>query len=752
MRSFFKFSFLFAALFAFRLSAQIESHEMPPSFFENNHKTLTPKISIPKPDLTLLKTEDLEEDQIKHIPKRFGVEEKVNINLSNSGQWESLQNGRMIWKLILEGKEAKSINLNFSSFYLPESAQLFLSNHDYSDVIGAITYKNNKIDGLFATRPLKGDFLRIELIVDSTEQQAINFVISGVVYGYRGFFSNSEKTFGASGNCNVNVECEAGKYWRNIASSVVLITSADNTRRCSGTLLNNTSQDSTPYILSAAHCPIQTNSVFIFDYKSPNCSPSVDGSLHKSVSGAYSRAFSNRTDFHLLELSSPIPSSYNVTYAGWDATNRIPIKTTALHHPSNDVMKISHDDDPPITTGSWGSSGTSHWTVEGWDLGTTEGGSSGSGLFDEFQRVIGQLEGGAAACNRDLEDYYGKIAESWIGNGNPSGQLKHWLDPSNSGQLKTDPMMTDIPVNQWDFASIYIHNPVGLVCGEDSLTTYALVKNYSSDLTNNLKIVYRINTKIDTIEWTGNSNYGEVLKIDLPTLPLSDSANRIEITGFIPDVPVATNTSNDTIGFDIWAVKIPSPIYMTFKTDNYGEETSWEISTLDNTTLFMGGTFQNINGGKIYRDTICLYDSCFNFKIYDVYGDGFNDPTGSNGNGYALIRNAKGDTLVFENNFKSASKTTYFCNQNVNSLAENESKSSFKLFPNPIQSGSKVSISSDFKYDKVNIYDLNGRLLIELNEKKETFQIPNLKSGTYIMEISSKKYVQVKRQKLIIYN
>ena len=37
-------------------------------------------------------------------------------------------------------------------------------------------------------------------------------------------------------------------------------------------------------------------------------------------------------------------------------------------------------------------------TGGGWELGVTEGGSSGSPLFDQNGRIIGQLFGGTATC------------------------------------------------------------------------------------------------------------------------------------------------------------------------------------------------------------------------------------------------------------------------------------------------------------------------------------------------------------------
>ena len=61
-------------------------------------------------------------------------------------------------------------------------------------------------------------------------------------------------------------------------------------------------------------------------------------------------------------------------------------------------LSVRSFEDDPTTTTSFGEisvpgAGT-HVRVEDWDLGTTEGGSSGSPLFDQNHRVIGQLHGG----------------------------------------------------------------------------------------------------------------------------------------------------------------------------------------------------------------------------------------------------------------------------------------------------------------------------------------------------------------------
>ena len=76
--------------------------------------------------------------------------------------------------------------------------------------------------------------------------------------------------------------------------------------------------------------------------------------------------------------------------------------------------KISFDNDP-ASTASWGGAAT--WHISNWEDGTTEPGSSGSPLFNQDGRVIGQLYGGTANCSNNIDDYYGRFDVSWASGG-----------------------------------------------------------------------------------------------------------------------------------------------------------------------------------------------------------------------------------------------------------------------------------------------------------------------------------------------
>ena len=62
------------------------------------------------------------------------------------------------------------------------------------------------------------------------------------------------------------------------------------------------------------------------------------------------------------------------------------------------------------------------------DIGSVEGGSSGSPLFNEKKRIVGQLHGGQATVS-----YFGKLNLSMNSSTLSQQQLAVWLDPTNTG-------------------------------------------------------------------------------------------------------------------------------------------------------------------------------------------------------------------------------------------------------------------------------------------------------------------------------
>ena len=392
-------------------------------------------VTLPEVDAEPLFIED--ENAPKDEPFRFGYPQPVNYNLENSGTWEDLPDGGRLWRLRIISPGAKSINLIYDRFHLPDGGLFFVYNEDLSSVYGAFTSQNNKDHFEFATSPTSGDITILEYFHPSSDPGNTEIGITSVIHAYRDIFSLIDRNFGDSGACNNNVNCPEGNPWSDEIRSVGMILTSGGFRICTGALVNNVRQDLTPYFLTANHClGGESTWIIMFNYESPTCA-NIDGPTNFTVQGTQLMANYSPSDFALLLLQETPPETYNIHYAGWSAIDTAPQQPVCIHHPSGDIKKISFDYDTGISNG-WTTNDGSHWQIAQWDDGTTEPGSSGSPLFDSNHRIVGQLHGGEASCSYNFNDYFGKVARSWATGGSPSSRLKDWLDPDNSGALTLD--------------------------------------------------------------------------------------------------------------------------------------------------------------------------------------------------------------------------------------------------------------------------------------------------------------------------
>ncbi len=361
----------------------------------------------------------------------------VKFDIKQLGECTKFDKGR-IWQLGVVSSGAHSLYTEFINFNLPDGARLFLYNPDKSHVLGAFTNKNNKTNSKLAILPVIGDSLIVEYFEPFEVQTSTALVLERIGHDYIGVVQfldePKDESFGDSGDCNYDINCFEGNNWQREKHAVCRIIA--NGALCSGALVNNTNHDARPLFLTANHCvsnqTIADNMICVFNYESPDCK-GIDGSVEQAISGGTVRATSPLIDFCLIELSSPPLPSFQPYFAGWDRSDQQARQTTGIHHPQGDVKKISIDFDPPTSDDYPPYLPNTHWHVHDWDKGTTEGGSSGSPLFNQDHRIIGDLTGGEASCTFNYNDYYSKFSSAWDTYPESNSQLKYWLDPANTG-------------------------------------------------------------------------------------------------------------------------------------------------------------------------------------------------------------------------------------------------------------------------------------------------------------------------------
>lgn len=428
-----------AALFMLHtgLHAQLAKTNIPLAAVE--------QLQMPKQDNAALEAKEKRRRAKKEVPE-FAVAVPMTITPEQDGTWETLTDGMDVWRVRIYSEAAKSINLGFSKYVLPPNTQLYLYSRDLTAIQGPFSTADNETHQEFWSPVVMGEELVIEVQVPTTARKDLQLEVSSVNHDFMGFGQ-------ASQGCNVDIICGIAdgypeiENFRDVAQSVAMY-SLNGTRACTGFLVNNARQDCTPYFVTGAHCGVNTSNVrtivTYWNYQNDTCRTvntaqnraRGTGNLTIFNTGAALVSENIAADMELLLLDDPVNEQANAYFAGWDIQLDPPSSTVCIHHPNTEEKRFSSSNIPTFL-GTWGLDDTpvengDHIIVPRWEVGTTEGGSSGSPLFNSAGLVVGQLHGGLASCTRLEYDSYGRWRSAW-NTGNPRTSMQSWLDPDQIG-------------------------------------------------------------------------------------------------------------------------------------------------------------------------------------------------------------------------------------------------------------------------------------------------------------------------------
>lgn len=463
----------FCVTFCQNAFAQINSGILPKSVVAQLSETTVPQYEVATPDLQ--KLQEKTDASIKNGTfLKVSIVMPLQLTTENAGIWERTDDGFDVWRLKLHNANALGCCVLFDRFALPEGAQFFAYNNDKSLIYGPYTYEDNISgegynSGLFA----EGD-VTLEYISPKHQFNQIeipDILISGYTYFYRSEglpdyrvkgTKDDETGYGSSEYCEVNIYCSEGDNWRTQQKGVARLyaTGTEGGTQvggwCSGTLINNTLGDGTPYFLTANHCADNASNsfnqfLFFFYYEclACNCTSEPTPLMFQGCTKIANSPVSGGSDFLLLKLKNVSWNklkSEGLVLNGWSKSASASNSGVSIHHPSGDVKKISTYN-TTLQNGTFNDGAiNSYWGVT-WAQtahghGVTEGGSSGSPLFNSAKLVIGTLSGGGSFCTSPLEqDLYGKMSYHWTSAGNTDDhRLKPWLDPAQLSETTCKPL------------------------------------------------------------------------------------------------------------------------------------------------------------------------------------------------------------------------------------------------------------------------------------------------------------------------
>lgn len=348
-------------------------------------------------------------------PTRFAVDVPHSVSTATAGTWS--QNGaRSIWTYSVRIPTAVSMSFHAASVSLPADTVLTVS----SSTAATTSYRARDIasSGLWS-RPLPGDTLLLSL--STTQRAGAALQIESFQAGYRslggGVPDNAhyralrEKDAQPS-SCTVNYSCQATSGNQGPARATVAIL-VGNVVQCTGTLLNDTSGDGVPYVLTARHCesgapgggkPEAAANTTVYWDAVTACGSTL-GSIYDGSAVTQSGASTvvEQQDAWLIQLNAP-PAASDAYFAGWDATGGVFSGGYSIHHALGyNKQYVDWYGQPllhtvPGATLSLGFSST-FWGVVN-SNGNVGAGASGGALFNPDNNVVGsaslaELTGGA---------------------------------------------------------------------------------------------------------------------------------------------------------------------------------------------------------------------------------------------------------------------------------------------------------------------------------------------------------------------
>lgn len=439
--------------------AQLTEPDLPFAFNLEETSLANPmEIEVPPPEVSDLWL-GINERKKQKLPIPIGKEVLISMDLIDKMSFSEVEGGKL-GRCLIRSDGAAMLGVNFEDLYLPIGSKLFVYSPDKTEKFGPFSHLDAG-EGVLSSGVITGEEIIVEVFMPERSRQDARLTTSGIAYIIEPS-SQASRDFGDADDCHINIACREGDDWQDQKNSVVRILMYINGKYgwCTGTIMNNTFQDCKPYILTADHCrQVEAGSVattedynrwqFFFNYEGDKCrDPKEEDVPVGKIEGCTLKASSGKMaegdpDFLLVELNEEIQSFYNPFFAGWDNRNVTSTAGVMIHHPAGDIKKISTYTQTTETSEWDEKQKNTHWKVYWAETrngrGVSQSGSSGSALWNNDKRVMGQLSGGASGCVDDGNnsptnpDYFGKMSFGWFMDPNDNTkQLKAWLDEGNS--------------------------------------------------------------------------------------------------------------------------------------------------------------------------------------------------------------------------------------------------------------------------------------------------------------------------------
>lgn len=278
----------------------------------------------------------------------------------------------------------------------------------------------------------------------------------------------------------------------------------------------------------------------------------------------------------------------------------------------------------------------------------------------------------------------------------------------------------------------------GIFCSNDrTFKTY--IKNVGTAELTSVKFETVVNGKDKKQHtWEGSLKPDETTRFDIELeLPFGDNEVEINI--------IKANEQSFNYGKTLdaiceeWATVKTSDketdLTIEVVQDKYGNHTTWEFLSSDNTVLASGGPYKYLPDAdtQSHKETVKVKPDCYKFVIYDTFGNGI---CCDSGDGYYRITDESGNVVV------DGSGDFADMAYNIVSVISNEtigetSVSPCYVYPNPVKDVLTIK-GNDIK--QIMIFNSLGQIVkkLDCNDDIVKINVDSLQNGIYFVNVVSR--------------
>nr|WP_315032776.1 T9SS type A sorting domain-containing protein [uncultured Chryseobacterium sp.] len=692
--------------------------------YKDNNGNYLPFMSLID-NIPLYETKDIDNHRIIEEVSQLKDDIYINQNIYGKAVYKEINiadanhrieyDGRYYNLFKIKSSDAKAIQIYFKKYHLPKDSKLFFYSEN-GFVLGEFNDKNNPQSGMkgleFGTQPIPGNTFFVELSYPVSGGEKPDLIVEKIIHSTTDFYSGA---YGEAGNCHKNVACDftgTNDKSRNIKSVGLMlypiykygVNQHTFSATCSGNLMNNTKQDGTPYFLTAGHCigyaasnnniNWSTELITLFNYEAKTCSSNgsdAPSSLsNNSTLGCtvLTQSPEQSLDYALLKLNGKPEAlaQYKICYAGWDnnpGSYMVNITDTyGVHHPKGDTKKISYLKNLfPVTNNQEvfaSPDPQGKFLKTTWRDGIVEKGSSGSPLFNSFNRLIGSLSTGPDPiyfnCNNPEKydgiwfTYYSRFSNNYY-------TMAGWLNPLGSNVQSLGPYCPN--------TSIQIGAPISVIITPDPggpINPTGPMEESAIDV--NGRITHPANTFGKKIYLKENPNFF-VPNENTPNVNFEyDRSLYMAENIFAVSKNIYATRSQEVINkFELWGIyKIvdcnklkyikPAPITIRNPTTIYGEINEFAVNvvgiTNDKVHILIYSSKRDANGNLYMSYELQTYKVVNDELVYVTYYSIINNAPSSHGTYYSINEYNKNRLLLGRHQGNQALMDSYFFNESTN--------------------------------------------------------------------------------------